>query len=321
MPDAGEADLPAYPLAAPSRAAGVAAAIHATDGQPRRASRSRDDVGIDHHSRRHQLGFLGSGAGSAEGVVRVARIRTIKPAFFRHEELYDAEIATGLPLRVAFAGLWTTADREGRFEWKPRELKLDCLPFDKVDFSAVLDALTTHGFIVRYEANGKTYGCIPSWASHQVINHREAPSAIPPPPDGMITLPGIDMGTPGHARGEQEGNGREQEGNSTHTALRARFERFWQAYPRKTAKDAAWREWLRRSPSDDLTEQMITAVQSQRASEQWRKEGGQFIPHPRTWLHQGRWQDEAVRDLRAEAAEDGREYQQWLQQQRDARRV
>ena len=73
----------------------------------------------------------------------VARIRTIKPEFFRHAGLFDLEQETGLPLRVAFAGLWTAADREGRFAWKPRELKLDCLPFDLVDFSRVLDALST----------------------------------------------------------------------------------------------------------------------------------------------------------------------------------
>ena len=34
------------------------------------------------------------------------RIRTIKPEFFTHEILYEAEIRFKLPLRVAFAGLW-----------------------------------------------------------------------------------------------------------------------------------------------------------------------------------------------------------------------
>lgn len=113
----------------------------------------------------------------------MARIRTIKPAFFRHGALFDAEHSAKLPLRLAFAGLWTAADREGRFRWKPRELKLDCLPFDDVDFSKVLDALAVHGFIHKYEANGNTYGFIPSWKDHQVINIREAKSSFPPPPD------------------------------------------------------------------------------------------------------------------------------------------
>ena len=48
------------------------------------------------------------------------RIRTVKPEFFTHEGLFDAEKATKLPLRVAFVGLWCAADREGRFRWEPR---------------------------------------------------------------------------------------------------------------------------------------------------------------------------------------------------------
>lgn len=76
------------------------------------------------------------------------------------------------------------------------------------------------------------------------------------------------------------------------SAAAARFERFWAAYPRKVGRDAAWREWLKRSPGNALTDTMIAKVREQQASPQWLKDGGQFIPHPRTWLHQGRWQDE-----------------------------
>jgi hypothetical protein len=35
----------------------------------------------------------------------VPRIRTVKPEFFRHEELYELEKQTGLPLRLAFIGV------------------------------------------------------------------------------------------------------------------------------------------------------------------------------------------------------------------------
>lgn len=114
----------------------------------------------------------------------MARIRTIKPGFFRHFDLYTAERETGLPLRVAFAGLWTAADREGRFKWRPAELKLDCLPFDAVPFERVLESLAVFGFVARYAVDGRQYGYIPSWQKHQVINQREARSVIPPPPDG-----------------------------------------------------------------------------------------------------------------------------------------
>lgn len=109
----------------------------------------------------------------------MARIRSIKPEFFRHEELYDAEKESGLPLRVAFAGLFTVADREGRFRWKPRTLKFDILPWDDVDMNAVLIALIKYGFIKHYMVEGKAYGWIPSFKDHQVINNKEGKSSLP----------------------------------------------------------------------------------------------------------------------------------------------
>lgn len=111
----------------------------------------------------------------------MARIRTIKPDFFKHDGLYDAEQETGLPLRLAFAGLWTVCDREGRFAWRPRTIKTDVMPYDDIDFSSVLDALETHGFVHRYTVDGTAYGVIPSWDRHQAINQREAKSVIPEP--------------------------------------------------------------------------------------------------------------------------------------------
>lgn len=143
----------------------------------------------------------------------MARIRTIKPEFFRHEGLYDAERETGLPLRIAFAGLWTAADKAGRFEWRPRQLKLDCLPHDDVDFSRVLDALATRGFIVKYTSGGEEYGYIPSWRSHQVINNRETESKIPEPnkikniPTRQPRVDDASATRQGNYQGEGEGEG------------------------------------------------------------------------------------------------------------------
>jgi hypothetical protein len=137
----------------------------------------------------------------------MARIRTIKPEFFRHEALFEAERKTKLPLRLAFAGLWTACDRNGRFRWQPRVLKLDVLPFDELDFERVLTALRDAGFLVQYEFNGEQFGYIPSWAKHQHVNQREADSVIPAPDSE-----GARICTHVHAHGEGKGKGRELEG-------------------------------------------------------------------------------------------------------------
>ena len=69
------------------------------------------------------------------------------------------------------------------------------------------------------------------------------------------------------------------------------FEDFWTRYPRKVGKLAAWREWRRINPSPDVQAQIAIALEWQ--CPLW--DDPQFVPHPRTWLHQGRWMDEPVR--------------------------
>lgn len=110
----------------------------------------------------------------------MARIRTIKPELGAHEGLFDLEKETGLPIRFAWCMLFTVADREGRFTWRPRTLKAQILPHDDLDFSRVLDAWATRGFIQKYRVKGQWYGWIPTFTKHQVINNRESPSDIPP---------------------------------------------------------------------------------------------------------------------------------------------
>ena len=129
----------------------------------------------------------------------MARIRAIKPGFFTNPDLYDAEKETGLPLRVAWAGLWCHADREGRMKWQPRRLKTGILPYDDVDFGAVMDALVAAKFLMRYEAGGEIYAAIPNWLKHQRPHHKEADSTFPPPPKGY------SLHDPGFAQGEDGG--------------------------------------------------------------------------------------------------------------------
>ena len=146
----------------------------------------------------------------------MSRIRTVKPELFKHEDLFDAELASGLPLRLAFIGLFTVADCEGRFKWRPRTLKLEVLPHDLLDFAQVLNALERAGFIERYEVDGETYGRIPSFTKHQRIQTKElaAGSSIPAPvaTNETGTHPVRTQERTGTHLESQEGKGREEEG-------------------------------------------------------------------------------------------------------------
>ena len=107
----------------------------------------------------------------------MARIRTIKPEFFTSEDIVSMS-----PLaRLFYVSLWCEADREGRFEWKPKTFKLRYLPGDNCDVVELAKELIDAGLVEIYEAEGKTYACIPSFTKHQVINNRESESTIPAP--------------------------------------------------------------------------------------------------------------------------------------------
>ena len=69
------------------------------------------------------------------------------------------------------------------------------------------------------------------------------------------------------------------------------FDIFWKAYPRKVAKIAARQAWAKAKDKPDIAF-VVASLEKQKQSEQWTKDGGQFIPHPATWLNQGRWDDE-----------------------------
>jgi len=108
------------------------------------------------------------------------RIRTVKPEFFTHADLADLDKISQLPIRLSFLGLWCCCDREGRFKWDARRLGVQILPYDHIDFEIILDILQTNGYIEKYEVDGKTYGFVPSFSRHQVINNREQESSLPP---------------------------------------------------------------------------------------------------------------------------------------------
>ena len=71
-----------------------------------------------------------------------------------------------------------------------------------------------------------------------------------------------------------------------------RFDRFWAEYPRRVAKREAQKAWRQLAPDDALTDRICEAVRHARECDQWRRDGGRYIPHPATWLRRGSWDDE-----------------------------
>lgn len=82
-----------------------------------------------------------------------------------------------------------------------------------------------------------------------------------------------------------------------------RFEQFWSVYPRRVAKASARKAWDRLAPDDELTDIIVAAIAVAARSPDWRKDDGQFIPHPATWLNGKRWEDERTRPTGTSLAE------------------
>ena len=74
------------------------------------------------------------------------------------------------------------------------------------------------------------------------------------------------------------------------------FALFWQEYPRKAAKAAALKAWQKLNPSPDLVERILAHVREHKRSQDWIKDGGQFVPHPATFLNGRRWEDDIPPD-------------------------
>ena len=69
------------------------------------------------------------------------------------------------------------------------------------------------------------------------------------------------------------------------------FEDFWNAYPRKSGKIAAEKEYKGALQLGVSPQMLIEALTKQKASKEWLEADGKFIPNPAKWLAEGRWND------------------------------
>ena len=82
----------------------------------------------------------------------------------------------------------------------------------------------------------------------------------------------------------------------------ARFQAFWQAYPRKDAKSKAKEAWAKLERMGEVDPErmgaILAAVAAHKRTEQWQREDGRYVPMAATWLNQRRWEDEIQQAVR-----------------------
>lgn len=70
------------------------------------------------------------------------------------------------------------------------------------------------------------------------------------------------------------------------------FEDFYSEYPKKKARADAEKAWKKIKMDKETFDSIMSGLERQKASYEWTKENGAFIPYPATWLNGKRWLDE-----------------------------
>lgn len=82
---------------------------------------------------------------------------------------------------------------------------------------------------------------------------------------------------------------------NNYVCVYSQFEKFWEMYPKKNAKQKAFEEFKALQPTEELVSEILNALQQQIDVNQALKTQGQWIPKwkfPANWLAQHCWKDE-----------------------------
>lgn len=70
------------------------------------------------------------------------------------------------------------------------------------------------------------------------------------------------------------------------------FAQFWAAYPKRKDKAKAQKAFAKLHPNEQLLAEILAALDWQKQSPDWLKDGGQFVPYASSYLNGRRWEDE-----------------------------
>lgn len=170
-------------------------------------------------------------------------------------------------------------------------VKLDLLKKTSLSRRAVQQALSRlcdAGYLARTDRPGKgviwtVKGCT-SCAPQEMRPAPRAPGGAPDAPKPSTNLPTSEAIASSVAP---------RKAKSTKPKMAEGFDAFWAAYPLSKGKDAArpaFAKAMARIDAEDPLAVILAGVE--RALPGWDLITKAFIPHPATWLNQGRWDDE-----------------------------
>lgn len=106
--------------------------------------------------------------------------------------------------------------------------------------------------------------------------------------NGLESFESLSKGLECLPNASEKGKGK---GNINEKEIEIEFKSFWEVYPRKVGKIDAEKAWIKTKDRPDI-QTIIESIEAHKRTEQWQKDGGQYIPHPARFINRGGWFDE-----------------------------
>jgi hypothetical protein len=207
-----------------------------------------------------------------------------------------------------FWRLVTVADDYGRFEAEIPLLASSCFPLRngkmKIDHVAKWFSELCVDHVRLYSYKDKLFGYFVNWEESQGKaradksrfpdpNHADARTCTQMHADSLVSESDLRI------------RDSISEVRSLAPASSRGFIEFWIQYPKKRSKGDAEKAWNALKPDEQLQDRIHDALERAKTSADWRKDGGQYIPYPATWLRAKGWEDEhrPAKDPLAEQAQ------------------
>jgi hypothetical protein len=241
--------------------------------------------------------------------------RLLREGILTSERIDQLEAAA----EVFYRRLMSKVDDFGLFDARPAILRSSLFPLrvDRVreaEIARWLVACESAGVVALYSHAGKPYGQmldtgwqtrsepkfpLPPWGQGSPVRATENSCKQPqtPVPVFGVVVGDVDVIPPRWRSGDG-------------------FEEFYTAYPKKKKRPDALKAWDKLKPDKDLRQTILKAIAAQANTEQWRKDGGQFIPYPATWLNAEGWNDATEVQLIATANKVAQESEDLLAKMR-----
>lgn len=221
------------------------------------------------------------------------------------EGILTSERVNALPseAEIFYRRLMSVVDDFGRYPAHPALLRAALYPLqlDRVreaNMERLLAACEKVRLVRLYVVAGKRYLELLDFGQHVRAKHSKCPA-----PDGMSNADAVhqDSISTTDAPGDGDGDGDDYSSSTDVDAGEVvgeedppedpPFVQFWRAYPRRVGKVPAEKAFAKHGCAK-LMETILPAIERQKETEDWIRNGGQFIPHPATWINRHGWEDE-----------------------------